>query len=819
MEATTFDESMEMAPDTAGYFDNHDDIEIELDGLGAPNHDEDVVVDDASMAGSDHPGRVGDDHEPVKDADMIDDEFHEDGGGHKEAEDDYQFIDDALDIDHQSYEMEEDYEEDIDAPIPGTSVMEPDVPVHEVPSAEMPEEYSAPETQKGKDVETNIQAASAEENASLAPKEESDEVHISPQVAQQPEFAAQDSKTELECFDNEGDQPLKTETIKPQELNHEVEAQTEASAPETVDEAAKEKVSTSQGETERDESQLSALHNVQVLYQDSEISLFPPKEDDLSETYFLEDEALAHEPIGDLLNACRLVLGDHMGKEEELFMEIDCLGLHLTEAIRSHITLAQIVQVYLDLSRNDGDTNPGPLYMSLATQPTFTQNFNSISEAAQAGKGLSHVGKWEEYEDHVIFEEDGNTGDSSQVEGQEASIEPVEKSESRPATPLREPGNEHEEVSGEETGANEGLESNTKEIEEQYAPSAPAEDPATANIEMDKPEPEPEHIVHDNSGTDGGIEQDITEQDTDLGQAEEPTHEDVQEEDGAHNEEAKSPVPGSAQNTNTEPTNQAAAPPNTGEEFIEIDLETFGEEELHDDEGLVDEASYEQVAEPSTPEPTYNPLEADEDIFKSPTAPAADAPHESPEGRSVGTSEEAPLPAETRDEYTLEASIPGGQNGDTSKDAATPVVDQTRDFNPEQDVDSANGEAQLELHPEFELDTNDLTEKDGEDIFADSAALEVDWRHDTPKDPDVVDLEETPQTEIFHGHDLEPNALAENNGEFAELPSLEDGSNEIAQNGSASQEQSPKAAKRPRADEEPNGLSNPVPVMKKHRSD
>ncbi|KAF3481136.1 uncharacterized protein GIQ15_03895 [Arthroderma uncinatum] len=836
MEATIFDESMEMAPDTTGYFDTHDDIEIELDGLRDPNHDEDVIVDDASMVGSEHPGMIGDTHEPVKDADMMDDEFHEESGSLKEAEEDYQFIDDALDMDHQSYEMEEDYEEDIDAPIPGTSVMETGVPADKVLPDEMPEEYPAPENHKEEDVETDIQVEPLEENVSSAPKEENEEVHTSADI-EQPEILAQDGSNEPEQFDNEVDQASTKESFEHEEPSHEIEVQADASTIETLDEAdqeaAKERPSNGQKEKESDESELSALHNVQVLYQDSEISLFPPKEDDLSETYFLEDEALAHEPIGDLLNACRSVLGDHMGKDEELFIEIECLGLHVTEATRSSISLSQIVQVYLDLSRNDGDTNPGPLYISLATQPTFTQNFASILEAAQAGKGLSHVGKWDEYEDQIVFEEHENARDSSQEDGQAEPTEDVENTANKPEASLGELENEHEKVGEEATGVNEGIELNSKENEVHHAPTSPptpaAEDFEATNLETNNPEPELEEVVDGQAGNDEGTEQKITDQNTDLGQIEEPTDEDVRGEDEvtqppiAANEEAEPPVPDPSQDTNTEPTSQVAAAPDMGEEFIQIDLETF-EDELHDGESLADGNStlpaYEQPAEPSTPEPTYNPLEIDEDIFKSPTAPPAGSPHKSLEDLDGGPSEEVAPPAEIHDEYKREPSIPESQNGeDASTAGASPVGDRTQDFIPEQDVDSANGDDQLEIQPEFKLDPRGPMEKDGENIFAESAVLEAGWPQDNPDGQGVVDLEEMPQTEILHGYDLDASDLADNNGETAGSATLEDGSNETFQNGSASKEQSPKAAKRPCPDEELNILSNPVPVLKKHRSE
>lgn len=339
MEAIILDESMELAPDTARYFDPHDDIEIDLDEVGAPNHDNDVIVDDASMAGSDQAEIMGGTHEPVKDADMVDDshgaQHVEDS--HKQAEEDYQFVDDALDIDNQSYEMEDDYEEDIDAPIPGTGVMEPDLPGNGVPSAEMAEDgYNGLEDEPTGPVEPSVHPEVTEQNVSSVPKEGSENSGILPAEEQEQVHEVNLGAGEPDQVNITSDeQPQNAEHLEAEEPVSGVKSPVKEITPGTLDEGnnrvTEEAPVPRKSETGTQESEASILHNVQVLYQDSEISLFPPKEDDLSETYFLEDEALADEPIGDLLNACRVVLGDHMGTEEELYMEIECLGLHLTE--------------------------------------------------------------------------------------------------------------------------------------------------------------------------------------------------------------------------------------------------------------------------------------------------------------------------------------------------------------------------------------------------------------------------------------------------------------------------------------------------------
>lgn len=79
------------------------------------------------------------------------------------------------------------------------------------------------------------------------------------------------------------------------------------------------------------QAQSSSLHPVIVTYLDNEISLFPPREQDQSETFFLQDESIAYQTIGDLLQACRTVLGETIRDEDELEMDIADLGLCISE--------------------------------------------------------------------------------------------------------------------------------------------------------------------------------------------------------------------------------------------------------------------------------------------------------------------------------------------------------------------------------------------------------------------------------------------------------------------------------------------------------
>lgn len=74
-----------------------------------------------------------------------------------------------------------------------------------------------------------------------------------------------------------------------------------------------------------------SFHPVKVLYQDNEISLFPPLEGDSAETFFLHDEDVAYESVGKLFSSLREVLLDNIADDEVLVIDIDSLGIQLTE--------------------------------------------------------------------------------------------------------------------------------------------------------------------------------------------------------------------------------------------------------------------------------------------------------------------------------------------------------------------------------------------------------------------------------------------------------------------------------------------------------
>lgn len=79
-----------------------------------------------------------------------------------------------------------------------------------------------------------------------------------------------------------------------------------------------------------DSTYLGPILPVTLIYQETEMSLFPPA-DGGQTTYFLSDEGLLSQNIDNFFEACRNVLAGSIEDEEKLEFSIDDLGLTLSE--------------------------------------------------------------------------------------------------------------------------------------------------------------------------------------------------------------------------------------------------------------------------------------------------------------------------------------------------------------------------------------------------------------------------------------------------------------------------------------------------------
>ncbi|KAJ5983283.1 hypothetical protein N7481_005382 [Penicillium waksmanii] len=183
-------------------------------------------------------------------------------------------------------------------------------------------------------------------------------------------------------------------------------------------------VDESHGESHEDQlhssSENESLHPVKVLYQDNEISLFPPLEGDSAETFFLHDEDVAYDSVGKLFSSLREVLLDNVADDEVLVIDIDSLGIQLTEdsTHNSKMTLHHILEIYTRLSQNDGTSEPDALYLTLGSKISAHSELAGLDSAAHEGKGLSQIHAWDVdyedagHEDVPVHEEDSSAGDS-----------------------------------------------------------------------------------------------------------------------------------------------------------------------------------------------------------------------------------------------------------------------------------------------------------------------------------------------------------------------------------------------------------------------
>ena len=80
------------------------------------------------------------------------------------------------------------------------------------------------------------------------------------------------------------------------------------------------------------------LHPVVLYYRGEETFLFPPldQNEDNAATFLLKDEQLAYSAIGDLLGACRRVLSQSLGEQDELMISIDDLDIHISEVSQDY---------------------------------------------------------------------------------------------------------------------------------------------------------------------------------------------------------------------------------------------------------------------------------------------------------------------------------------------------------------------------------------------------------------------------------------------------------------------------------------------------
>ena len=321
--------------------DEDNDIDLDLTGDQPEDDDDDYMIDDAnSDTDQQHyrenlPGAGNDDE-------MLDEEDTPHGNGDNAPINDEDLDDAALSIQGYNVKLEGDsyyaetpqqdpssLEQDArrEEPVGGTLMYDKDT----ILMQEGPSKQNSPRT----GILTRTNTPEVESGPDAVVQAETDTMGESKNSSDR-------GPTESNAYDSSGDTTFPGVT----------EAHTEASQPDEGPgvRASMDSVLASQddGSYQLDVPLPVALrvHPVVVVYQNNEISLFPPLEQDeaSSQTFFLHDEKLAGQSISKLLEECRVVLAESIGEEEELEIRIEELGLYINEVrFLSPIALTQSI--------------------------------------------------------------------------------------------------------------------------------------------------------------------------------------------------------------------------------------------------------------------------------------------------------------------------------------------------------------------------------------------------------------------------------------------------------------------------------------------
>lgn len=361
----TMEDPLGDSMDVASPYPGHaDDFEIDIDIMEdqASNADNDFDVRDASPEAMPQP----EDLVATNDADM-DDVAEPSATNTFDNAESHNQNNSTVYSSHVTYESEmldEDYEEDIDAPIPDSEALAVEAGKTLEPSEDLSrkqnlEEQPGPSRDENQNsvepvVDEHEQHVDVEEHEPNAANEgiNQDDAERVPEGVHENEHYHQYDETPSHRDDTNSTAHVESQQA-PTLSNTEAQTpdQPEGGEPDDGGEPDEAGLAHDVGEEHEEHDQYPQaehdpegedqhpettqheryLHPVKVLYQDSEISLFPPREGDSSETFFLEDEGLAYENLDHLLAACRQILGEHVSEDEVLVLDIESLGLQLSE--------------------------------------------------------------------------------------------------------------------------------------------------------------------------------------------------------------------------------------------------------------------------------------------------------------------------------------------------------------------------------------------------------------------------------------------------------------------------------------------------------
>ncbi|KAF2756938.1 hypothetical protein EJ05DRAFT_486947 [Pseudovirgaria hyperparasitica] len=181
---------------------------------------------------------------------------------------------------------------------------------------------------------------------------------------------------------------------------------------------------TSSLNTAPEPKQVESLHPILADWDDERDWLFQPNASEEHQGFYLEQSALAHESFPILFAELRNALGGDLGNTEELEIDIPVFNTIVREdACKDACTLADFVNMYVQLHELDGNSTPGPFEVVLRRRTRFATRLAQIREAISSKQGLSQLKFLRDSttvdSSEYLEEDDDQKSDVSSSEGEE----------------------------------------------------------------------------------------------------------------------------------------------------------------------------------------------------------------------------------------------------------------------------------------------------------------------------------------------------------------------------------------------------------------
>jgi hypothetical protein len=370
LEVTATDD-MDLHSDSGLDFDDGD-IELHLDpALPAQPEDDDIIIQDDDISIKDAPTNAGQDVHTV-DADQ----------------------DDFM-IDHEDFFEEDAVQYNDPAPAdPGTGA--PSIPANTATPAPVEDDlidYSDDEDEPvwGEPLPTDFGATPpVQKDESEASAQHVD--HLNP-VASNNDYAYEPQDQD------QGEGVGIYETLYQPELDQEAETKNEADDHTEGDDGG---VQLEAFDAQADDNErLSSDHQerplcesrpITINYEGNELWMFKEHDAEESGDWLLEDISIVHSSLSELLQACRVSLGENISHETELGLRFD--HLHNMELYEDNtacvaVSLERLLDLYYTLHSQDGNDDPESFYICLLSRPRFATLLSDVAKHADQGSGYA----------------------------------------------------------------------------------------------------------------------------------------------------------------------------------------------------------------------------------------------------------------------------------------------------------------------------------------------------------------------------------------------------------------------------------------------